>query len=231
MQRLVERAGHSVVGVDVDTSTLPEPGTVDVMHICFPFEIDDFEGEVVRYVELLKPRLTAINSTVAVGTTRSIYERTRVAVGHSPVRGKHARMEDELMSYVKYIGAVEPTAATDLADHFESLGMRTRVVSSPETTELAKLSETTYFGLLIAWAQQIERYCDRLAVDYGDVVSFYDEIDFLPSGYFPGVIGGHCVLPNIEILEQVNGSAMLDAIRFSNGQKIAREAGAVHPSS
>ena len=37
--------------------------------------------------------------------------------------------------------------------------MKTKLLSSPEATEIAKLTETTYFGLLIAWAQEVERYC------------------------------------------------------------------------
>jgi hypothetical protein len=97
-------------------------------------------------------------------------------------------------------------------------------VSSPETAELAKLSETTYFGLLIAWAQEIERYCDVVEVEYDEVVSFYEEIAFLPPvRYFPGMIGGHCVMPNIEILERLGESRMLQAIKWSNAVKMARE--------
>jgi UDP-N-acetyl-D-mannosaminuronate dehydrogenase len=90
-------------------------------------------------------------------------------------------------------------------------------VNSPETAELAKLTETTYFGLLIAWAQDVSRYCDQLNVSYDEVVSFYDEIAFLPRvRYTPGVIGGHCVMPNIAILKHVFESDLLDAIITSN---------------
>jgi UDP-N-acetyl-D-mannosaminuronate dehydrogenase len=224
IRRLLERAGLSVAAIDVDPPTLPEKGTVDVLHICYPFEIADFEGETARYLESLEPRLTVINSTVAVGTTRSIHNRTGAAIAHSPVRGKHVRMEEELLSYVKYVGATDPKVGAEVAAHFESIGMRTRVSSSPEATELAKLSETTYFGLQIAWAQQVERWVDRFGVDYDEVVSFYEEISFLPPKYFPGMIGGHCVMPNIEILERLGGTPLLDAIRTSNAQKQAREA-------
>ena len=56
-----------------------------------------------------------------------------------------------------------------------------RMLSSPEATELAKLAETTYFGVLIAWAQEIERYCDRSNTDYNEIISFYDEIKFFPA--------------------------------------------------
>ena len=73
------------------------------------------------------------------------------------------------------------------AEHFESIGMRSRTLASPETTELAKLTETTYFGLMIAWAQEVERYCDELGPDYDEIVSFYEDVAFFPPvKYFPG---------------------------------------------
>src|SRR5438034_1282413 len=66
--QILDRAGRPAVGIDIDRAGLPERGSVDVMHICFPFEIADFVGEVVDYIDLLEPRVTVINSTVAVGT-------------------------------------------------------------------------------------------------------------------------------------------------------------------
>ena len=36
---VTERSGVPTAGIDVDTVTYPERGTVGVMHICFPFEI------------------------------------------------------------------------------------------------------------------------------------------------------------------------------------------------
>jgi hypothetical protein len=57
------------------------------------------------------------------------------------------------------------------------------------------------------------------------VASFYDEIKFFPPvKYFPGVIGGHCVMPNIEILSKFDNSALLSAIKMSNQAKVALEA-------
>ena len=103
--------------------------------------------------------------------------------------------------------------------------MRTRVLSSPEATELANLTETTYFGLIIAWAQEVERHCDQLGQDYNEIVSFHEEIRFFPPvKYFPGVIGGHCVIPNIEILGRVDHSEILKAVQSSNRKKIERDA-------
>ena len=216
---------YPVLGVDISPPA-GRPEAVDVLHICYPFNIEDFVGETARYIELFKPGLTIINSTVGVGTTRAVAERTGAAVVNSPVRGKHAHMLEHLRQYTKFVGAIDPASGKRAAQHFQSVGLRTDVLSSPEATELAKLTETTYFGLLIAWAQEVERYCDKLGPDYGEVVRFYQEISYLPSvSFFPGIIGGHCVMPNIEILSAVDHSEMLRAIQLSNSQKIAREAG------
>lgn len=210
--------------VRVDLDPVEVSGHVDVMHVCYPFQINDFIGETIRYIERFKPALTVINSTVAVGTTRSVSERSSAAVVNSPVRGKHARMLDEIRSYTKFVGAIDPVAGDQAVKHFASAGLKTKLLSSPEATELAKLTETTYFGLMIAWAQEVERYCDRSGQSYEEVATFYDEIRFFPPvKYFPGIIGGHCVMPNIEILRKWNCSMLLDAIQASNRMKIERE--------
>jgi UDP-N-acetyl-D-mannosaminuronate dehydrogenase len=213
---------HDVIGVDVaPPERIEEAG---VLHVCFPFQIKDFIGEAARYIQMFRPALTVINSTVGVGTTRAIAERTGVAVVNSPVRGKHARMLEELSLYTKFVGAINPATGEQAAKHFESVGLKTKILSSPEATELAKLTETTYFGLMIAWAQEVERYCDQSGQSYQEVVSFYDEIQFFPPvKYFPGVIGGHCVMPNIALLSKYTDSLLLEAIRASNKMKLDRE--------
>lgn len=215
---------HHTTGVDITPPVGKiEPATV--LHVCYPFQISDFVGETARYIDLYRPKLTIINSTVAVGTTRMIADQTGAAVVNSPVRGKHARMLEELCKYTKFIGAIDAETGRQAAEHFQSVGLKTRILSSPEASELAKLTETTYFGVMIAWAQEIERYCDLSGANYDEIVSFYEEIGFFPSvKYFPGVIGGHCVMPNIEILCRMTKSEFLAAIQSSNQRKIEREA-------
>jgi UDP-N-acetyl-D-mannosaminuronate dehydrogenase len=214
---------HRVIGVDISPpSELIQD--VSFLHICFPFQVTDFVAEVARYIELFRPVVTIINSTVAVGTTRAIAQRTGRAVVYSPVRGKHIRMMEDLLFYRKFIGALDRASGQQAAEHFESMGFRTKTLSSPEVTELAKLTETTYFGLIIAWAQQLERYCDQAGTSYNDVIQFYEEISFFPSTkYFPGIIGGHCVMPNIKLLRKFDDSLLLRAIESSNQAKIKRE--------
>jgi UDP-N-acetyl-D-mannosaminuronate dehydrogenase len=209
--------------LDVDIEPVEFNGECVIMHICYPFEITDFIGQSVAYINKYKPKMTVINSTVAPGTTRAIYQATKSPIVNSPVRGKHSKMKQELLHYTKFIGGIVEEFSQIVAGHFESLGMKTKILSSPEATELAKLTETTYFGILIAWAQEVERYCDQLSLDYEEIVAYYDEIAYLPPvNYFPGVIGGHCVIPNIQILKQIFASDILGAIESSNELKKKR---------
>jgi UDP-N-acetyl-D-mannosaminuronate dehydrogenase len=214
----IMKSGYQTFGVDID-----QPASIsqcDVMHICFPFESDKFVGQVMEYIDQYRPALTVINSTVGPGTTRRIATESGASVVHSPIRGKHARMQEELLHYAKFVGALDLQSGQRAVEHFEEVGMKTKLLSSPEASEIAKLTETTYFGLLIAWAQEVERYCIELGANYDEVVSFYDEIKFFPPvKYFPGVIGGHCVMPNIAILRQQFPSGLLEAIMKSNALK------------
>jgi UDP-N-acetyl-D-mannosaminuronate dehydrogenase len=211
----IMKGRYRTFGVDIN-----QPASVsqcDVMHICFPFQSDKFVRQVVEYIHQYRPALTVINSTVAPGITRRIAVESGTAVVNSPVRGKHARMQEELLHYTKFVGALDPLSGQRAVEHFEAIGMKAKLLASPEASEIAKLTETTYFGLMIAWAQEIERYCVKLGINYDEVVSFYEEIKFFPPvKYFPGEIGGHCVMPNIDILLQEFPSDLLQAIVQSN---------------
>jgi UDP-N-acetyl-D-mannosaminuronate dehydrogenase len=209
---------HEVFGVDIGLAAPVK--RCDVMHVCFPFRDQKFVAQVMEYIVLYQPALTIINSTVAPGTSRRIADESGASVVNSPVRGKHARMREEMLHYTKFIGALDPESAARAVQHFQSVGMKTKVLGSPEATEIAKLTETTYFGIMIAWAQEVERYCREVGASYDEVVSFYEEIKFFPPvKYSPGVIGGHCVMPNIEILLQRFQSGFLEAIVQSNSLK------------
>ena len=211
----VLRQAHRVEGIDLPPSDAPS--RVAFMHVCYPAEIQDFVGVTRAYMARYNPAVVVIHSTVPVGTTRAVQGDLAVPVVHSPVRGKHARMRDELLHYVKFIGATDANAAALVAKHFEAVGMRTRLLSSPEASELAKLTETTYLGLLVAFAQDVDRMARHVGVAYEEIAEFYKEIGYLPGGpFFPGIIGGHCVMPNITLLKRVLDSRLLAAIEWSN---------------
>jgi UDP-N-acetyl-D-mannosaminuronate dehydrogenase len=206
------------VGVDIKPVEVNEG--CDILHICYPFQINDFVGTCAAYIKKYNPSLTIINSTVAPGTTRRIYNLVGKPVVHSPVRGKHKKMREDILYYTKFVGSINEQDGQKAAEHFKYIGLKTKILSSPEATELAKLTETTYFGHIIVWAQEVERYCNKFGLKYDEVASFCDEINFFPPvRYFPGIIGGHCVMPNVKILKSIFKSDVLDVIEKSNKLK------------
>lgn len=209
---------HPILRHDIEPRDFEQP--IEVMHVCFPFRHGDFVDTACKYIERFEPRLTIINSTVLPGTSRAIAERTGTAVAYSPVRGKHVRMAQDLLRYVKFVAATDIDTASDAEAHFRTAGIKTTRISQPETLEIAKLAETTYFGTLIAFAQELNRYAESLGADYFEITSFFEEIDFLPrTRYFPGFIGGHCVVPNIELLLSLADAPLLRAILDSNDRR------------
>lgn len=210
---------HPVLRHDIERREFSDQ--IGVMHICIPFTSHaQFEPLAIEYIRRFQPELTIINSTVLPGTTRSIAERTGSPVVYSPVRGKHAKMATDLLHYCKFVAASEEEWADRAAAHFQAHGMTTRKMEKPETLEIAKLGETTYFGVIIAWAQEFNRYVQRVGADYDAATEFFEEVAFLPSQrYFPGFIGGHCVVPNIKLLLQIDSAPLLDAVLDSNQRR------------
>ena len=83
-------------------------------------------------------------------------------------------------------------------------GIKTKKMSNPETLELAKIiCDTSYLGWLVNYAQLSNMIAIQYGIDYDEMWSFSDEIHRnlgnRPKMY-PGYIGGHCVIPNLELI-------------------------------
>jgi UDP-N-acetyl-D-mannosaminuronate dehydrogenase len=142
------------------------------------------------------------------------------------VRDKHTKMVDELLNYVKFVAGTDLQATAQVQQHFQAAGMKSETMGTPEALELAKLLETTYFGLLISWAQEMNRFAETVNADYLEVGKFFREIAYLPNVLFqPGYIGGHCVMPNIALLQTRFQSEFLEVMKRSNeARKVELEA-------
>jgi UDP-N-acetyl-D-mannosaminuronate dehydrogenase len=213
---ILKRQEPGTIGIDIEPVQLAKP--IGIMHICFPFiDSAQFQKAVIGYVLKYDPKVVVINSTAVPGTTRAIETETGIPCVYSPVRGKHTKMVDELLTYVKFAAGTNAQAAEQVREHFVAAGMKSEAMSTPEALELAKLLETTYFGLLIAWAQEMNRFSETVNADYLEVGKFFREIAYLPSVLFqPGYIGGHCVMPNIGLLQTRFQSEFLEVMKRSN---------------
>jgi UDP-N-acetyl-D-mannosaminuronate dehydrogenase len=215
--RILSRT-YKCTGIDVQPVAIDEQ--CSVLHICYPYQIDNFVRTTTEYIHSLRPALTIIHSSMPPGTTRQIQEIAGdYPVAYSPVRGKHVRMEEEMLHYRKFIAAPQQAVEQAAAKHLSQAGFQTAIMSSPELAELAKLLETTYLGVLIAWTQEMERMAAQYGGTFEDVNSLVEEVKFLPSHIYPGVIGGHCVLPNIHLLRTRMDSSFLDLVLASNQLK------------
>jgi UDP-N-acetyl-D-mannosaminuronate dehydrogenase len=231
-----ESRKFEVYGFDLDAEKMRSieqsedtlPPAVDVMHVCIPcVDKEDFVNIVVGYVERFKPKLVIINSTVAPGTTAEIYRRINGSclVAHSPVRGVHKGeeyMKWELKRWTKYVGGVNEEAAEKAKEHFEKLGLKTKVLKGCLETELAKLFETTYRAWMIVCFQEMHRISRHFGADFDNVVDFIEDTHLVRLDrpvMFPGVIGGHCLIPNTKLLLEAYDSDFLRLILDSNEKR------------
>lgn len=228
-----ESGKFDVYGFDLDkekmqsiTGTTVLPEAVDVMHICYPCtEQEKFAKTTVDYVKKIKPKLTIIESTVAPGTTQKIYELTKSPIVHSPIRGMHKSLEamkKDVLFWSKYIGGATKESMEAARKHFERLGLKAKVLRSPIETELAKLFETTYRAWMIVCFQEMHRISRHFEADFNEVVDMLEDIHRLRLNkpiHFPGVISGHCVIPNTELLLSVYDSEFLHLILESNEKR------------
>ncbi|OGY18478.1 MAG: hypothetical protein A2900_03550 [Candidatus Chisholmbacteria bacterium RIFCSPLOWO2_01_FULL_50_28] len=202
---------HTVYGRNRSRDEL-KGKTIDILHICFGYS-SDLPSIVIEAIRELRPKLVIIDSTVKPGTTQGIYQKTKVPIVHAPIVGKHPNLYRYLVSMPKVIGPINEGAYRAAAKHFNQLGVKTIRFRSPLESEMAKILETTYYGWNIIFEKFVHRICKKLGANHNEVYRQFNEIynkgyeRTLPNvrrpilDHFPGEIGGHCVVPNAEIIQ------------------------------
>jgi len=210
---LIERNFHSV-GIDTDNSkcknysenTIENP---EYLHVCIPGELKEFSKIVSDWSNRIKGiQAILIHSTVKPGTTKKIQKKCKMPILFSPVRGVHSRFLEDMKRYTKFVSTdvkqLDPKIKRDLEKRFLKIDW----MSTTKTAELAKvLVDTTYYGWLINYAQITKMICERENIDFDEMWKFADEIhDNLGNRpkMFPGIIEGHCVIPNLNLMKYEN---------------------------
>lgn len=188
-------------------SRIPEPKQVDVMHVCFGY-YEHFVEVLKEYIEYFKPKHIVIYSTLPIGTTKEI----PYAV-HSPVEGKHPELEMSLRFMQRWVGYNDEEEAFFFAGYFEAFGLKVKTVENSDFTEALKLLSTTEYGVNLLFADYKARVADELGMNYqltkdwnqdynelyknlGMAKRFQKFVLDAPNGK----IGGHCIVPNANIL-------------------------------
>ena len=219
---LVDRK-FDCVGIDSDNSKCKKISKNEViknpkyLHVCIPGELVEFSDIVLNWIDKIKKlQGVVIHSTVKPGTTKTIQQKSSIPILFSPVRGVHKRFLTDIKKYTKFISfdgkEIDLKIKKDLESRFEKVDW----MSTTKTAELAKiLVDTTYYGWLINYAQITKMICEKENIDFDEIWKFADEIHENLGNrpkMFPGIIGGHCVIPNLNLIEYEN----LDMIKKIN---------------
>ena len=203
------------------------------MNVCIPYQTDEqFISAVSSVVSEFNPELTIIHSTVVPGTTNILSDITETLIVHSPVRGVHPNLYEGIMTFVKFIGSETIEASEKAASHFDELGISTHICGSSRATEIGKLFSTTYYGMIIAWHGEMEKICQSMGISFNEAVTLFNETynngykdlgkhDVIRPVLYPpkGGIGGHCILPNVEILKRHSSSLVYELIEQYKKEK------------
>jgi len=207
--------GTIVVGFDINRKLVNnqklkkyEKTPTRILHACIPYN-EKFHRNISSLNKKFNPSIIIIHSTIALYTTKKIQKSLIIPVIYSATRGVHKRMLSDLKRYTKFY-AIEndaPKRKWAISTYSKLLrkqGIKSKKMSSPITLELAKIIvDTSYYGWLINYAQLSNMLALQHKVDYDEMWSFSDEIHkFLGNRpkMFPGFIGGHCVIPNLDLM-------------------------------
>jgi hypothetical protein len=225
VHKMIERSEDEIINTyDVGKNTpedkekIKKEGNIDIIHIAFPYTVK-FVEQAKGYIEEFKPQATVIYSTVQIGTTKQLGKN----VFHSPVVGRHPNLYEGVLYGMRFIGTNQENAHP-VDELWESLGARVRVVNSTDATEFIKIRSTSKFGINLVWADYEKSIADDIGVDFSILKDFDEDYNKLyiklgmewAQQYIldppDGRIGGHCVIPNAELLNKLYPNELLEKI-------------------
>ena len=183
--------------------------------------------------------LVIFETTLPVGDTRDrlgtmLSERSGLAAGDadrgfllafSPERVFSGRILQDLATYPKLVGGIDPVSTQRAAAFYRSvLSADVWELESAEAAEFAKLAETTYRDVNIALANEFARYADRVGVDVQEVIRAANSQPFSHI-HQPGLgVGGHCipVYPHFLIHRSAEDFALPALARTVNDEQVDR---------
>jgi len=223
-------------GIDTKDVEGETPYKVDVMHVCYPYSTT-FHTKTLEYMNDYDPELVMIHTTCPVGTTNklrtSLWNGTiRSHIVHVPILGTHRHMAECIANYKLFIGFDDCKDWVTVKNYLNRTGLRFGFFASTTTTELLKLLSLVQYGMNIEFARYAQTCCDLMGVKYNDLKTYLRTLnktvkemegtDHMQMVLDPpkGAIGGHCVLPAMEIMnEQFVGKHLREILALNKDLK------------
>ena len=155
-------------------------------------------------MRLRKGHLVVLESTTYPGTTREELlprlEASGLKVGEdfnlafSPERVDPGREDWTTKNVPKVVGGITEACTERAAELYGAAVDTVHRVTSPESAELTKLLENIFRSVNIALVNELAQLCERMKIDFWEVVEAAATKPFGFMSFKPGPgLGGHCI--------------------------------------
>lgn len=188
---------------------------VDFVAICVPTPLDEHQQPDISYVKssteeiakyMTKETIVVLESTTYPGTTeellKPILEKGTGMIcgedfylGFSPERVDPGNAVFKTKNTPKVVGAIGKDATEVIAAMYRAvLEGDVHEVSSPAIAEMEKILENTYRNINIGLANEMAILCNKLGINYWEVVEAASTKPYGFQAFYPGPgLGGHCI--------------------------------------
>lgn len=188
---------------------------VDCIAICVPTPLDEHQQPDISYIRnstieiakyMTKGTIIVLESTTYPGTTeeliKPILEKGSGLIcgedfylGFSPERVDPGNKKYKTKNTPKVVGAIGKDATEVIATMYRTvLEGDVFEVSSPAVAEMEKLLENTYRNINIGLANEMAILCNKMGIDYWEVIDAASTKPYGFQPFYPGPgLGGHCI--------------------------------------
>lgn len=196
----------------------------DIIHITVPYLDDDqYYSMWKEYsIQFKKGAMVFIHSTINP-LLIDILTENGIEEYYVPIRIPEATIEYMVCRHSWFIA---PRPSSICVNYFMDIQIKWRVFDSAKALSFGKLLETTWSAMQIAYAQMVKRVCDKNHIDFDEAYYEYmkrsdikadqnadDNIRINRPIFYPGKIGGKCLMQNLKIIDD-NNLADLSFIEF-----------------
>lgn len=188
---------------------------VDFVAICVPTPLDKHQQPDISYVKnsaesiakyLTKETIVVLESTTYPGTTEELIKPILEEIsgltcgrdfylGFSPERVDPGNQIYKTKNTPKVVGGVGEDATEVIAAMYSAvLDSDVFQASSPAIAEMEKILENTYRNINIGLANEMAILCNKMGIDYWEVVKAASTKPYGFQPFYPGPgLGGHCI--------------------------------------
>ena len=101
------------------------------------------------------------------GTTKQI---STLNIVYSPIIGVHPELLKSLKTFKKFIGGDNKRSLSLAKKHFKNIKIKFEILKNTKTVETAKILSTLYYGMCIAFHDDVDKLCNEANIPFNDVM-------------------------------------------------------------